>query len=52
VKEAERKLRAALAKDGLKAKAGYSLARYNEPWVPLPLRRNEVLVELVDFEWP
>jgi hypothetical protein len=52
VKDAERKLREALAKDGLQAKPGYSLARYNEPWVPLPLRRNEVLVELVDFEWP
>jgi hypothetical protein len=52
VKDAERKLREALAKDGLRAKPGYSLARYNEPWVPPPLRRNEVLVELVGFEWP
>lgn len=52
VKDAERKLRSALAKAGLRAKPGYSLARYNEPWVPPPLRRNEVLLELVDFEWP
>lgn len=27
------------------------LARYNEPWQPLPFRRNEVLIDLQDFRW-
>lgn len=29
----------------------YRLARYNEPWQPLPFRRNEVLIDLQDFRW-
>lgn len=29
----------------------YRLARYNEPWLPLPFRRNEVLIDLQDFRW-
>lgn len=52
VTSAEQQLRQALARDGLQAAAGYSLARYNEPFVPPPVRRNEVLIDLVDFEWP
>lgn len=52
VTAAEGQLRQALARDGLWAAAGYSLARYNEPFVPPPVRRNEVLIDLVDFEWP
>lgn len=52
VTTAERQLRQALARDGLQAAVGYSLARYNEPFVPPPVRRNEVLIDLVDFEWP
>jgi hypothetical protein len=27
------------------------LARYNEPWLPPPFRRNEVLIDLNDFRW-
>lgn len=27
------------------------LARYNEPWLPLPFRRNEILIDLDDFRW-
>eukprot|EP00878_Enallax_costatus_P001910 GHUV01002072.1.p1 GENE.GHUV01002072.1~~GHUV01002072.1.p1 ORF type:complete len:392 (+),score=97.89 GHUV01002072.1:162-1337(+) len=49
---AERQLRQAVIRDGLQPAAGYSLARYNEPFVPPPLRRNEVLIDLVDCDWP
>jgi hypothetical protein len=28
----------------------FRLARYNEPWQPLPFRRNEVLIDLQDFK--
>ena len=50
VVEAERRLRGALLLDGLQAGEGYALARYNDPFT-LPLfRRNEVLIELKDFE--
>lgn len=46
---AERELRAALLRDGLRPRAGYSLARYNDPSTPGFLRRNEVLIELDGF---
>lgn len=49
---AERRLRQALARDGLQTADGYNLARYNEPFVLPPLRRNEVLIDLVEFDWP
>ncbi|KAF8071038.1 heme-binding-like protein [Scenedesmus sp. PABB004] len=52
VDAAERQLRAALARDGLEAAPGVSLARYNEPFVLPPLRRNEVLIDLPSFAWP
>lgn len=50
----ERALRAALLRDGLRPQRGFSLARYNDPSVPPPLRRNEVLIDLEagSFEWP
>lgn len=50
VVEAERRLRAALLLDGLKPKPGYELARYNDPFTLPFLRRNEVLIELEDFQ--
>ena len=52
---AERRLRAALDRDGFggsNVAPGWRLARYNEPYVPGPLRRNEVLVDLVEFSFP
>ena len=52
VVSAERDLRANLLRDGLKPKAGYLLARYNEPTAPPFLRRNEVLIDLEDFKLP
>ena len=52
VEEAEAALRAALAQDGVQAKVGYTLARYNEPYVLPPLRRNEVLIELPHWRLP
>jgi len=45
-REAEEKLRAALLRDGLRPRAGYWLARYNDPGVKPAQRRNEVLVAL------
>jgi hypothetical protein len=50
VVEAERRLRGALLLDGLPAGEGYALARYNDPFTPPFLRRNEVLITLRDFE--
>ena len=50
VSEAEAKLRAALVRDGILAAPGYELARYNEPFVLPPFRRNEVLIRLEGFE--
>ena len=52
---AERRLRAALERDGLggpNACPGWRLARYNEPYIPGPLRRNEILVDLAAFAFP
>jgi len=48
----ERGLRGALLRDGLEPAMGYRLARYNEPTLPPFLRRNEVLIDLPEFEWP
>ncbi len=39
-------LRAYLAKNGLEAAAEPTYAFYDGPWVPGPLRRNEVMIEL------
>ena len=47
---AERKLRGLLLIDGLSADDTYMLARYNEPFVPPPFKRNEVLIELKDSD--
>ncbi len=43
--QAEKLLRD-LAAEGLKSKGSPIFARYNGPWTPGPLRRNEVLLEL------
>jgi len=50
VVEAERKLRSALAADGIQALPGYQLARYNDPGTLPMLRRNEVLIKLQDVQ--
>ena len=50
VTDAERRLRAALLLDRLKAVDGYKLARYNDPFTPPFLRRNEVLIKLEDYQ--
>ncbi|GAX81749.1 hypothetical protein CEUSTIGMA_g9177.t1 [Chlamydomonas eustigma] len=52
VVENERLLRDSLLRDGLKPKPGYTLARYNDPTTPPMLRRNEVLIEVLDYQWP
>ncbi len=52
VVQAERQLRDLLIRDGLRAAAGYQLARYNDPSTPPMVRRNEVLIRLDDFAWP
>ncbi len=51
VTDAERKLRGALALDGLEATSGYKLARYNDPFTLPFVRRNEVLIRLEDFKF-
>ena len=48
--EAERRLRGALLLDGLKPEEGYKLARYNDPFTPPFLRRNEILIRLEDYQ--
>lgn len=50
VTDAERRLRGALVLDGLEAEEGYKLARYNDPFTPPFLRRNEILIRLKDYE--
>ena len=49
VTRAEQALRSALERDGLDCKEGFELARYNEPFVLPPFRRNEVLIRLKSF---
>jgi hypothetical protein len=46
------KLRAAVAADGLNVGGDWVLARYNDPSVLPPFRRNEVLVPLAGFQLP
>ena len=48
----ERRLRAALVRDGLRPAEGYTLARYNDPSTPGFRRRNEVMIELPGYELP
>ncbi len=45
----EQSLRAALARDGIEARGEAVLARYNSPFTPYFMRRNEVMVEV---DWP
>ena len=49
VRDAEANLRTALERDGFQVEDGYELARYNEPFVLPPFRRNEVLIKIRDF---
>jgi len=49
VTRAEQALRSALERDGLDCEEGFELARYNEPFVLPPFRRNEVLIRLKSF---
>ena len=49
VRSAESELRSALERDGLETEPGFELARYNEPYVLPPFRRNEVLVKVKNF---
>ena len=49
---AEKKLRSCLLSAGLVPKSSYVLARYNDPFTPPFLRRNEVLIDLEGFELP
>lgn len=45
-------LRASLQKSGFRAVAEVMFARYNGPWTPPILRRNEVLVEVERIQAP
>lgn len=44
--EKTRLLKAWLAKNGLTPLSGFEVAQYNSPWVPGPLRHNEIIVEI------
>ena len=46
----QEELRTKLLSAGLKAREGYVTARYNDPSVDARFRRNEVLIELQDFQ--
>lgn len=46
VRAAERRLRGALALDGIEASDGYVLARYNDPFTLPQFRRNELLINI------
>ena len=50
VTDAVRNLRGALLLDGVKAEDGYKLARYNDPFTPPFLRRNEILIRLENYQ--
>lgn len=50
VADAERRLRGALERDGLRAAGGCRVARYNEPTQLPAFKRNEVLVKVEGFE--
>jgi hypothetical protein len=39
-----------MERDGLRPELGWALARYNDPSVAPVFRRNEVLIELKEFE--
>ena len=44
----ERKLLSALETEGLEPQGDPTLLRYNDPWTPPFMRRNEVAIEVVD----
>eukprot|EP01025_Chloroclados_australasicus_P012818 TRINITY_DN1609_c0_g1_i1.p1 TRINITY_DN1609_c0_g1~~TRINITY_DN1609_c0_g1_i1.p1 ORF type:complete len:420 (-),score=35.95 TRINITY_DN1609_c0_g1_i1:200-1375(-) len=50
VVQAEQKLRGLLNGAGYTCGEGYELARYNEPTVPPFLRRNEILIEIMNVQ--
>lgn len=49
VRDAEATLRESLERDGIQVEEGYELARYNEPFILPPFRRNEVLIKIRDY---
>ena len=46
VSKAKQKLQAWIAQEGLKAMGEFIVARYNPPWVPWFLARNEVMIKI------
>lgn len=50
VLEKTARLRAMLARDGLRPVSEFRSAQYNPPWTPPPFRRNEIIVEIVRNE--
>ncbi|AWB27649.1 heme-binding protein [Halococcoides cellulosivorans] len=48
VRRHARKLRATLDREGIDARSDYSLLRYNDPWTPPFMRRNEVAIDVAD----
>lgn len=49
---AEKNLRSALLSADMSPKESYVLARYNDPFTPPFLRRNEILIQLDGFDLP
>ena len=48
VRKAKRRLQGWLAKEGLESVGDFIVARYNPPWVPWFLARNEVMIKIKD----
>jgi hypothetical protein len=44
--EKTRELKVWIARQGLKARSEFAVAQYNSPWIPGPLRHNEIIVEV------
>ena len=47
VRKAKQRLQSWIAQEGLEAEGEFHVARYNPPWVPWFLARNEVMIQII-----
>jgi len=50
VRKAKRRLQDWLAREGLEAEGDFIVARYDPPWVPWFVARNEVMIQIIEPE--